>query len=165
MIFQRVGALPYCHTEVCDYLDLILHGRWTGRAGRIPWPPRFPSDFSVCGFVRHVVHFHNPSNPQSDQQQPITEVVNKVDLTSVKFRALRNTDSQRLVVAHRVSICTPLDGMFIPPWNTKIKYLESESVASHLFHACSCYQTIDLGHLATITWYSWNQYLSRLFQH
>jgi hypothetical protein len=57
-----------------------------------------------------------PSNP-SDLQQPITEAVNKKDLTSLKFTALRNSDSQRLVVAHRVSNCTPLDGVFIrvPP--------------------------------------------------
>ena len=39
MIIQHIGAPPYCHTEVRAYLDLILHGRWSGRAGRIQWPP------------------------------------------------------------------------------------------------------------------------------
>jgi len=64
MIVQHVGAPPYCHTEVCAYLDLILHGSWIGCAGRIPWSPSFPSDFSVCGFVRYVEHFHSLSNHQ-----------------------------------------------------------------------------------------------------
>jgi hypothetical protein len=86
-----------------------------------------------------------------DLQHQITQAVNKVDLPSEQFGALSNSDSQHLVIAHQVSNCSPLAGMFIRPWNEKIKYLKSESVVSHLFHACSRYQTIDLGHLASIT--------------
>lgn len=42
------------------------------------------------GFVKYMVHFHDPSNP-NDMQQPITEVVNKANLTSEKFRGLSNS--------------------------------------------------------------------------
>jgi hypothetical protein len=127
--------------------------------------PRVSPQISVYADSWSMWNTSTVSLTPSDLQQPNTDVVNQVDITSVKFRVLRNSDSKSLVVARRVSNCTPLDGMLIPQWNTKIKFLESDSVVSHLFHACSCYQTIDLGHLASITRYSWNQNLSRLFQH
>ena len=124
MIVQHVGAPPYCHTEVCAYLDLILHGRRTGGADRIPCPSTFSSDFSVCGFVRYVVHFHNPSSLQ--WSAATNHRGGKQG--GLYFGEVQSSHKQRLPKfgrSNRVSNCTPLDGMFIPPWYTKIKYLES----------------------------------------
>lgn len=75
--------------------------------------PRVSPQISVYADSSGMWNTSTVSLTPSDLQQPTTEVVNQVELTSVKFRVLRNSDSKSLVVARRVSNCTPLDGMFI----------------------------------------------------
>ena len=41
-IFQQDGAPPHWGSHVRRFLDATFPGRWIGRDGPTPWPPRSP---------------------------------------------------------------------------------------------------------------------------
>jgi hypothetical protein len=57
--FQQDGAPPHFGNVVRDTLDSEFPGRWIGRTGPIPWPPRSPDltppDFFLWGYVKDKV--------------------------------------------------------------------------------------------------------------
>ena len=63
-IFQQDRSPAHFHSEVRQYLNTVLPGRWLGRASGndqllILWPPRSrditPCDFFLCGYVNRVL--------------------------------------------------------------------------------------------------------------
>jgi hypothetical protein len=40
VVFQQDGAPPHWARIVREFLDMHFRGRWVGRDGPIPWPPR-----------------------------------------------------------------------------------------------------------------------------
>lgn len=63
IVLQQDGAPPHWGLVVRAALDDKFPGRWVGRGGPIPWPPRSPDitplDFFLWGFVKDVV-YHTP---------------------------------------------------------------------------------------------------------
>ena len=59
VFLQQDGAPPHCGTIVRSSLNDHFPGRWIGREGPIPWPPRSPDitphDFFLWGFVKDNV--------------------------------------------------------------------------------------------------------------
>jgi hypothetical protein len=51
VIWQQDGAPPHYHRDVPRYLNQTFPGRWIGRGGYIPWPPRSPD---LTPMARHV---------------------------------------------------------------------------------------------------------------
>lgn len=60
IIFQQDGAPPHWALAVRDWLDRKFPGRWIGRGGPIPWPPRSPDltplDFFLWGYIKDCVY-------------------------------------------------------------------------------------------------------------
>jgi hypothetical protein len=52
IINQQDGAPSHYQREVRHFLDEHLTGRWTGRRGPIPWPPRSPDLTALAFFWR-----------------------------------------------------------------------------------------------------------------
>jgi hypothetical protein len=49
VVFQQDGAPPLWACIGREFLDIHFSGRWVGRDGTIPWPPRSP-DITLLGF-------------------------------------------------------------------------------------------------------------------
>ena len=62
--FQQDGAPPHFHRDVRAYLDENMQNRWTGRRGRVEFPPRSPDltpmDFFLWGFLNVKVYSRKP---------------------------------------------------------------------------------------------------------
>jgi hypothetical protein len=60
VVFEQDGAPPHWARIDREFLDMHFPGRWVGRAGPIPWPPRSPDttplDFFLCGYVKDIVY-------------------------------------------------------------------------------------------------------------
>ena len=60
MYFMQDGAPPHFSREVRQFLDNKFNGRWIGRGGPVPWPPRSPDltpcDFFLWGYVKSLVY-------------------------------------------------------------------------------------------------------------
>jgi hypothetical protein len=86
VIWQQDGAWPHYHRDVKRYLNQTFPGRWKGRGGYIPWPPRSPyltpMDFSFWGFVKDNVYI--PPMPV-DLQELRDRIVNAIALVHVTF--------------------------------------------------------------------------------
>jgi hypothetical protein len=56
--FQQDGSPPHLHREVTSYVNRTVL-TWTGRGGKIAWPPRSPDlsplDFSIWGYLKDKV--------------------------------------------------------------------------------------------------------------
>jgi hypothetical protein len=59
--FQQDGAPTHYHRELRQFLDDQLPGRWSRRAGPIPWPPKSPDlkplEFFLWGYVKEHGYF------------------------------------------------------------------------------------------------------------
>lgn len=59
-IFQHDGAPAHYATRVRSYLDSKRPGKWIGRGGPVPWPPRSPDltpcDFFLWGHLKEKVY-------------------------------------------------------------------------------------------------------------
>ncbi|KFM71819.1 hypothetical protein X975_22357, partial [Stegodyphus mimosarum] len=79
---QKDGAPPHWGTIVHTSLNDHFIGRWIGREGRIPWPPRSPDitplDFFILGFVKNNVYRRSVPNID-DLKARITTAVASVD--------------------------------------------------------------------------------------
>jgi hypothetical protein len=86
VIWQQDGAPPHYHSDVTRYLNQTFPGRWIGRGGCIPCPPRspdlIPMDFSFRGFVTDNVYI--PPMPV-DLQELRDRIVNAIALVDVTF--------------------------------------------------------------------------------
>lgn len=82
IIFQQDGAPPHWNLNVRNHLDTVFPGRWIGRDGPIPWPPRSPDitpmDFSVWGFVKDTV-YKTKVNNIAELRQKIIEAFQTID--------------------------------------------------------------------------------------
>ena len=60
MWIQHDGAPAHFSIVSRDYLDAAFHGRWIGRGGPVPWPPRSPDltplDYFVWGHVKSLIY-------------------------------------------------------------------------------------------------------------
>ncbi|XP_076246520.1 histone-lysine N-methyltransferase SETMAR-like [Calliopsis andreniformis] len=60
MLLQQDGAPPHFGQQVRQYLNQRFEGRWIGRSGSIPWPPRSPDlnpfDFFLWGYIKQKVY-------------------------------------------------------------------------------------------------------------
>lgn len=58
--FQHDGAPAHFSRHVRHHLDVKYPGRWIGRGGPIPWPPRSPDlspiDFFLWGYMKSLVY-------------------------------------------------------------------------------------------------------------
>jgi hypothetical protein len=79
--------------EVRQFLDDQLPGRWIGRVGPIPWPPRLPylkpQDFSFWGYAKENVYI--PPLPRTINQlkEHISETVASVNGDNVTWKLAR----------------------------------------------------------------------------
>lgn len=59
IFFQHDGAPPHFARAVRDHLTQQFPGRWIGRGGPVPWPPRSPDfsrpDFCYWGWLNQLV--------------------------------------------------------------------------------------------------------------
>jgi hypothetical protein len=60
VVFQQDGAPPRWAPIVREFLDMHFPGRWVGRDGPTPWPPRSPEitslDLFLWGYVKDIVY-------------------------------------------------------------------------------------------------------------
>lgn len=74
--FQQDGAPAHSSRLVTRYLNIVFPGRWIGRFGPMPWPPRSPDltplDFFLWGFLKDKVFRTRPDNLQ-DMENRILE--------------------------------------------------------------------------------------------
>ncbi|KFM62835.1 hypothetical protein X975_24013, partial [Stegodyphus mimosarum] len=79
---QQDGATPHWGTIVRSSLNGHFTGRWIGRGGPIPWPPRSPDitplGFFLWGFVKDNVYRRRVSNID-DLKARITTAIASVD--------------------------------------------------------------------------------------
>lgn len=65
MWFQLDGAPPHFAHIVRNHLNATFPGRWIGRGGPVPWPPRSPDitipDFFLWGYLKDVVYERPPT--------------------------------------------------------------------------------------------------------
>ena len=82
VFLQQDGAPPHWGTIVRSSLNDHFPGRWIGRIGPIPWPPRSlnitPLDFFLLGFVKDNVYRRRMSNID-DLKSRITAAIAFVD--------------------------------------------------------------------------------------
>ncbi|KFM68381.1 hypothetical protein X975_26436, partial [Stegodyphus mimosarum] len=82
VFLQQDGASPHWGTIVRSSLDDYFTGRWIGRGGPIPWPPRSPDitplDFFLWGFVKDSVYRRRVSN-MDDLKARMTTAIASVD--------------------------------------------------------------------------------------
>ncbi|KFM64525.1 hypothetical protein X975_16921, partial [Stegodyphus mimosarum] len=82
VFLQQDGAPPHWGTIVRTSLNDHFTGRWIGRGGPIPWPPRSPDipllDFFLWGLVKDNVYRRRVSN-MDDLKARITTVIASVD--------------------------------------------------------------------------------------
>ncbi|KFM70901.1 hypothetical protein X975_12371, partial [Stegodyphus mimosarum] len=82
VFFQQDGAPPHWGTIVRSSLNDQFTGRWIGRRGLIPWPPRSPDitplDVFLWGFVKDNVYRRRGSNTD-DLKARITTAIASVD--------------------------------------------------------------------------------------
>jgi len=68
MWFQQDGAPPHHANIAREEADRLFPGRWMGRGGPVPRPPRCPDftilDFFAWGFLKGIVHETRPLNPE-----------------------------------------------------------------------------------------------------
>ena len=85
VIFQQDGAPPHWSLNVRQFLDEKFPGRWVGRDGPIPWPPRSPDltplDFFLWGFVKDQVY----RTKVTDLQDLKTRIRNAFELVTVEL--------------------------------------------------------------------------------
>lgn len=81
VIFQQDGAPPHWALAVRDFLNEVYPGRWIGRDGPTPWPPRSPDitplDFFLWGYVKDRV-YATPVPDLNTLRRRITEIVASV---------------------------------------------------------------------------------------
>ncbi|KFM59228.1 hypothetical protein X975_23270, partial [Stegodyphus mimosarum] len=82
VFLQQDGAPPHWDTIVRSSWKDHFTGRWIGRGGPIPWPPRSPDitplDFFLWGFVKDNVYRRRVSN-MDDLKVRITTAIASVD--------------------------------------------------------------------------------------
>ncbi|KFM76889.1 hypothetical protein X975_19712, partial [Stegodyphus mimosarum] len=91
VFLQQHGAPPHWGTIVCSSLNDHFTGRWIGRGGLIPWPPRSPDimplAFCLWGFVKDTVYRRRVSNFY-DLKVRITTAIASVDADMLAVIAL-----------------------------------------------------------------------------
>lgn len=69
MVFQLDGAPAHYARIVTEYLNRSFPGKWIGRGGPIPWPPRSPDlnplDFFFWGYMKSLVYDTTPPNVEA----------------------------------------------------------------------------------------------------
>lgn len=79
MWFLQDGAPPHYARNVREYLNRVFNGRWVGRGGFVPWPPRSPDlnplDFCLWGWMKSLV-YKTPVNTREELSARIEEVAN-----------------------------------------------------------------------------------------
>ncbi|KFM57833.1 hypothetical protein X975_26151, partial [Stegodyphus mimosarum] len=82
VFLQQDGAPPHCGTIVRSSSNDHFTGRWIGRGGPIPWPPRSPDitplDFFLWRFVKDNIYRRRVSN-MDDLKARITTAIASVD--------------------------------------------------------------------------------------
>lgn len=110
--FQQDGA-P-CHTamETRNYLDTIFPGRWVGKYGPTPWPPRSPDltscDNALWGIVKRRVRERKPETV-ADIKAAVTlafEAINADLLQRIHVRTFR-----------RLRLCIDKGGLQVDPFD------------------------------------------------
>lgn len=79
--FQLDGCPAHYGRDVRDWLDNNYPGRWIGRGGPVPWPPRSPDltplDFFLWGTVKENV-YREPVRSRDDLIQRIEMACNQI---------------------------------------------------------------------------------------
>lgn len=113
-IFVQDGAPPHWHSQVRNYLDERLPGRWIGRASEENmvykrWPPRSPDltpcDYFLWGYVKDKVFVPPLPVDIDDLKQRITNALATVD-RHMLARVWEEFD-------YRVDICRVTNGAHI----------------------------------------------------
>ena len=60
LIFLHDGAPAHFSNDVREHLGITYPGRWIGRGGPVPWPPRSPDlnfdDYYLWGRIKNMVY-------------------------------------------------------------------------------------------------------------
>ena len=76
--FQQDGAPAHTSNKAKNYLDKKKPGKWIGKRGPIPWPPRSPDltppDFFLWGFLKDRVYASSPETVEDLKRAIIDEV-------------------------------------------------------------------------------------------
>ncbi|KFM73496.1 hypothetical protein X975_18609, partial [Stegodyphus mimosarum] len=82
VFLQQDGAPPHWSTIIRSSLNDHFTGRWIGRGGPVPWPPRSPDitplDIFLWGFVKDKVYRRRVSN-MDDVKARVTTSIASVD--------------------------------------------------------------------------------------
>jgi hypothetical protein len=107
MWFQQDGAPPHYGRQVRTYLDREFEGRWIGRGGPIPWPPRSPDltplDFFLWSYIKQKVYKTYCPDVETLRER-IIDAFNEV---KINVNILRNV---QLSIVKRSQLCVQENG-------------------------------------------------------
>ena len=105
LIYLHDGAPAHNDLRVKNDLDILFPGRWIGRGGAIPWPPRSPDlnccDFYLWGRIKNMVYQGDTSTREATWQR-----------IQDAFASLQPEEITRATqdVYQRVRLCAENDG-------------------------------------------------------
>jgi hypothetical protein len=125
IIFQPCGALPRFRRHVMEVLTATFPGRWIGRGGSIPWPPRSPDltppDFFFWGYVKNYMYMDKIQDLNHFKAR-IPEAVEQVTRDTLQC-AWQEVEHQLDICSHRQCTCGNFSIMFkTVEVHFKIKY-------------------------------------------
>ncbi|KFM67160.1 hypothetical protein X975_05885, partial [Stegodyphus mimosarum] len=130
VFLQQDGAPPHWGTIVRSSLNDHFTGRWIGRGGPIPWPPRSPDitplDFFLWGFVKDNVYGRRVSN-MDDLKARITTAIVAVDADML---AVGTTEKKFKVDCSKCTIKALLIGFFTASEDCSLPHLKMDDMKS-----------------------------------
>lgn len=110
---QQDGAPPHTAIHTRDFLNRHFSGRWVGKFGPCPWPPRSPDltscDNALWGIVKHLVREQEPQS-KNDLKDIIRTIFEEFDqdlLRKIHRRTFR-----------RFQLCIDNDGVQVDPFDS-----------------------------------------------
>lgn len=80
MWYQHDGSPVHFVRVVREHLNNVFEGRWIGREGPVPWPPRSPDlnplDFFLWGYLKQLVYGTEVNDIEQLRQRIIAETNN-----------------------------------------------------------------------------------------
>lgn len=111
MWYQQDGAPAHYARRVREILDEKFPGRWIGRGGPVPWPPRSPDltplDFFLWGYIKNYV-YAVPCDSRDDMITRINEA-----FASVTQEMITNVNRS---VGRRARLCIERGGQHFEPF-------------------------------------------------
>lgn len=107
MWLQHDGAPAHFDANVRRHLDITYPGRWVGRGGPVPWPPRSPDlnplDYFLWGDMKQSVY----QTPVESQMDLIARIHAAAEIIQTRPRALERV---RQSLHRRCTLCNEMGG-------------------------------------------------------